>query len=110
MVHRPTSQVSPQPIAHQHRHLLIGPRQSFTSEQNLMLAVLSDAIEMVLRPDSADNHYAALQAWNWIMGRGKCAVSFEDACDAVGLNCRALREHLYRLRQRQRAAGHPVRH
>ena len=72
------------------------PRQSLTSEQHLMLAVLTDAINLILRADPSEHHPAA-QAWDWILGFGPASISFEDASDAVGLDHHALRKYIKRL-------------
>ncbi len=98
MAPKQASQGSPEQALHHRYHALLGPRQTFTSEQHLMMALLTDAIGLMLRDDPAEHHTAA-QAWDWILGFGHAGISFEDACDAVGLNHRALRKYLRRLRR-----------
>jgi|SRR5215469_12265953 hypothetical protein len=82
---------------HHRYHALLDPRQTLTSEQHLMLALLTDAVALILRSNPAEYH-AAAQAWDWMLGFGHAYISFEDACDAVGLDPCALRKYLHRLR------------
>jgi hypothetical protein len=73
----------------------IGVR-TFSSEQRLMLAVLVDAINLVLR----ENYDRSLsqEASSWIFASGVARwLSFDLACDALGLNPEWLRERLVRL-------------
>jgi len=97
MAPKQTSQGSPEPALHHRYHALLDPRQTLSSEQHLMLALLADAVDLTLRNDPAE-HHAAAQAWDWNLGFGPASISFEDACDAVGLDHRALRMYLRRLR------------
>jgi hypothetical protein len=70
--------------------------RSFSSEHRLMLAVLVDAINLVLRENRGK--CAAKEASCWIFASGVARwVSFELACDAVGLNPEWLRERLSAL-------------
>ncbi|GEM_PF-6801356 len=102
MAPKQTSHSSPeQPLRHRY-HALLEPRQSLTSEQHLMLAVIADAVALTMRDEPA-HHHAAAQAWDWILGYGHASVSFEDACDAVGLDYRAIRKYLRRLRGNHRS-------
>jgi hypothetical protein len=96
MVLMRTSQDGKEWGTHYRYHRLLNPRQTFTSEQNLMLAVLADAINLMLRADPSE-HHATAQAWDWILGFGPAGVSFEDACEAVGLDHDALRKSIKRL-------------
>lgn len=98
MAPKQSSQGSPEQALHHRYHALLAPRQTLTSEQHLMLALVADAVALTLRNDPAEHHEAA-QAWDWILGFGPASVSFEDACDAVGLDPRALRKYLWRLRR-----------
>src|SRR5207248_3365344 len=79
---------------------LVGTR-SLSSEQRLMLAVLADAINIV-----QDFHHAGSlrkraafdEAWAWIFSkRVACPLSFENVCDALGIDCEALRWRLQAL-------------
>jgi hypothetical protein len=97
MAPKQTSKGSPKPALHHRYHALLDPPQTLTSEQHLMLALLADAVDLTLRNDPAE-HQAAVQAWDWILGFGPASISFEDACDAVGLDHCALRKYLRRLR------------
>jgi hypothetical protein len=103
MAPKQTSQSSPEQTLHHRYHALLEPRQSLTSEQHLMLALIADAVNLTFRNDPAE-HHAAAQAWDWILGYGNASVSFEDACEAVGLRHRAIRKYLRRLRGNHR--GH----
>ena len=91
-----TSEGSSETGLHHRYHGLLSPGRSFTSEQNLMLALLADAINLMLRADPAE-HHATAQAWDWVLGFGPAGISFEDACDAVGLDHHALRRSIKRL-------------
>jgi hypothetical protein len=92
-----TSQSSPEQTQHQRYHALLQPRQSLTSEQHLMLALIADAVNLTIR-NAPNEHHAAAQAWDWVLGYGHAGISFEDACDAVGLDHHAIRKYLSRLR------------
>jgi hypothetical protein len=105
MAPKQTSQSSSEQALHHRYHALLGPRQTFTSEQNLMLALLTDAVALTLGGEPSD-HHAAAQAWDWILGFGHSSISFEDACDAVGFDHRALRKYLRRLRAHHRMREH----
>src|SRR5271163_2042833 len=73
----------------------IGAR-TFSSEQRLMLAVLVDAINLVLRENR--DRRAAKEASSWIFASGVARwLSFDLACDALGLNPGWLRERLFAL-------------
>lgn len=89
------SQGNSEPGLHYYYHGLLSPGRAFSSEQNLMLALLADAINLMLRADPAE-HHAIAQAWDWILGFGPAGISFEDACDAVGLDHHALRSYIKR--------------
>lgn len=69
-----------------------------SGERLLMLALLSDAINVFLK-GRADRRLLA-QTRSWIKGvdKGSDVVSFEDACDAVGIDPEAMRERLFRLK------------
>jgi hypothetical protein len=97
MAPRQTAQGSPDQTLHHRYHALLDSRQTLTSEQKLMLALLTDAVDLTLRGDPSE-HHAAAQAWDWILGFGPAYISFEDACEAVGLEPHALRRYLKRLR------------
>jgi hypothetical protein len=104
MAPKQTSQGSPEQALHHRYHALLNPRQTLNSEQHLMLALLADAVGLMLRNDPAE-HHAAAQAWDWILGLGPASVSFEDACDAVGLDHCALRKYVRRLRSNRTRNG-----
>ncbi len=74
---------------------------SLTSEQRLMLAVLADAINIVQdfhRAGSVRKRAAFDEAWAWIFSkRVACPLSFGNVCDALGIDCDALRWRLQAL-------------
>ncbi|MGO9057273.1 MAG: hypothetical protein ACLQU2_07780 [Candidatus Binataceae bacterium] len=69
-----------------------------SGERLLMLALLSDAINIFLK-GRAERRLMA-ETRNWIRGvkDGSQAISFEDACDALGIDPEAMRERLFRLK------------
>jgi hypothetical protein len=71
-----------------------------TGEQRLMLALLTDAINIILK-DGADPRLRQ-ETLLWIGGgaRDRHRVSFEQACDALGLDAALLRARLEQLAQR----------
>jgi hypothetical protein len=74
----------------------IGAR-TFSSEQRLMLAVLVDAINLVLRENRRDRS-ASQEASSWIFASGVARwLSFDLACDALGLSPEWLRKRLVEL-------------
>ena len=79
---------------------LVGTR-SLSSEQRLMLAVLADAINIVQdfhHAGSPRKRVAFDEAWAWIFSRRTaCPLSFENVCDALGIDCDALRWRLQAL-------------
>jgi len=76
----------------------LSPLHARSGERLLMLAVLADAINIFLK-GAADRRLLA-ETRNWIRGGANAcqAVSFEDACDALGIDPSALRERLIRLK------------
>ena len=78
-----------------------GQGAALQPEKRLMLAVLSDAIELVLgNPAPANVHRVALRrnAAEWIRSRDRCwAFSFENICEALGFEPDHLREGIARL-------------
>ena len=73
----------------------IGAR-TFSSEQRLMLAVLVDAINLVLRENRDRRDF--LEAWSWIFASGVARwLSFDLACDALDLNAESVRKRLSEL-------------
>ncbi len=73
----------------------IGVR-AFSSEQRLMLAVLVDAINLILRENRDRRDF--LEAWSWIFASGVARwLSFDLACDALDLNAESVRKRLSEL-------------
>jgi hypothetical protein len=69
-----------------------------SGERLLMLALLADAINIFLK-GRAERRLLA-ETRNWICGGnpGSQVISFEDACDALGIEPKALRERLFRIK------------
>ncbi len=63
-------------------------------EQRLMLALLSDAIFCILTGPVRSRQYC--EALDWISGR-PCALSFEQACEALGFDPDAMRAAIKKL-------------
>ncbi len=76
----------------------LGPLHARSGERLLMLALLADAINIFLK-GSKERRLLA-ETGNWIRGGHQAChgVSFEDACDAIGIDHGALRERLFRLK------------
>jgi len=74
---------------------------SLSSEQRLMLAVLADAINIVQDfhlSGSVRKRAAFEEAWAWIFSKSvACPLSFQNVCDALGIECEALRWRLQQL-------------
>src|SRR6202140_4625696 len=79
---------------------LVGTR-SLSSEQRLMLAVLADAINVVQEyggSESLRKRNSFNEAWNWFFTKGiTCPSSFDNGCDALGMDAQALRWRLSEL-------------
>ena len=67
-------------------------------ERFLMLALLADAINIFLN-GNAERHLRA-ETRTWIQGGNTDSqvISFEDACDALGIDPQAMRKRLIRLK------------
>ncbi len=74
------------------------PLHARSGERLLMLAVLSDAINIFLKGATERRLLAETRSWICGGNRGGYAVSFENACDALGIDPTALRERLFRLK------------
>jgi len=96
----PDSRPFPDVILRSQFFELVGTR-SLSSEQRLMLAVLADAINIVQdfhHCASARKRTAFDEAWAWIFSKSvACPLSFENVCDALGIDCDALRWRLQAL-------------
>ena len=79
---------------------MVGTR-SLSSEQRLMLAVLADAINVVQEcgnSTSMRKRNSFNEAWNWIFTKGVTSpLSFDNVCDALGMDTRGLRWRLSEL-------------
>jgi hypothetical protein len=88
----------------------VGTR-SLSSEQRLMLAVLADAINVVQELGSSNSlrkRNSFNEAWNWIFTTGvTCPLSFDNVCDALGMDTKGLRQRLSELVAGR--AGSPLR-
>jgi hypothetical protein len=79
---------------------MVGTR-SLSSEQRLMLAVLADAINIVQEFGSSTSlrkRNSFNEAWNWFFTQGvSCPLSFDNVCDALGIDAQGLRWRLSEL-------------
>ena len=79
---------------------LVGTR-SLSSEQRLMLAVLADAINVVQEyggSESLRKRNSFNEARNWFFTNGiTCPLSFDNVCDALGMDAQSLRWRLSEL-------------
>jgi hypothetical protein len=74
--------------------------QTFSSEQRLMLAVLTDAINLLGSTDSSNlrRRNSFNEAWSWVFAeRITSSLSFDHVCDALGVNAESLRRRLSEL-------------
>jgi hypothetical protein len=78
----------------------VGSR-ALSSEQRLMLAVLADAINVVQEfggSTSLRKRNSFNDAWSWFFTKGiTCPLSFENVCDALGIDAQGLRWRLSEL-------------
>ena len=79
---------------------LVGTR-TLSSEQRLMLAVLSDAINVMREyrvSPNRDKRNSFNEASSWVFAhRIGSSLSFDHVCDALGLNAESLRRRLSEL-------------
>jgi len=74
--------------------------QTFSSEQRLMLAVLTDAINLLGSIDSSNlrRRNSFNEAWSWVFAKGiTSSLSFDHVCDALGVDAESLRRRLSEL-------------
>jgi hypothetical protein len=69
-----------------------------SGERLLMLALLADAINIFLKGRAERRLLAETRAWIRGGGADSQMISFEDACDALGIEPKALRERLFRIK------------
>jgi len=75
---------------------LVGAR-NWSSEQRLMLAVLTDAVNLIGQ-HPVSNRRRRNEALFWVFAKGLDGpMSFERVCDGVGVNAESLRRHLSAL-------------
>ena len=73
--------------------------QTFSSEQRLMLAVLTDAINLLGSTSSSNLRRRSYnEAWSWVFAkRITSSLSFDHVCGALGINAENLRRRLSEL-------------
>ena len=73
--------------------------QTFSSEQRLMLAVLTDAINLLGSTSSSNLRRRSYnEAWSWVFAKRRTSsLSFDHVCDALGINAESLRRRLSEL-------------
>jgi hypothetical protein len=76
----------------------LGSLHARSGERLLMLALLADAINIFLK-GRAERRLLA-ETRSWIQGGNSTSqvISFDDACDALGIDPQAMRERLFRLK------------
>jgi len=79
----------------QYLRLLRRHTKVVSGEQRLMLALLADAFRVLLKP-GLRNGRLGMETRSWLAGV-PAAVSFDDACEAVGLNPSATRFGMSKL-------------
>ena len=79
-------------------HPALSPLHARSGERLLMLALLADAINIFLKGSTERRLLAETRNWIRSGHQGGQGVSFEDACDALGIDPAALRERLFRLK------------
>jgi hypothetical protein len=67
-----------------------------SGERLLMLAVLADAINIFFKRNAERRLLA--DTCKWIRGSATASISFEDACDALGIDPCALRQRLFQMK------------
>lgn len=76
----------------------LGSLHARSGERLLMLALLSDAINIFLRGRAERRLLAETLSWIKGVDTDSQVISFEDACDALGIDPEAMRERLFRLK------------
>jgi hypothetical protein len=71
-----------------------------SGEQRLMLALLTDAINIILKDGANPRLRQETRLWIGGGARDRHRISFEQACDALGLDAARLRARLEELAQR----------
>lgn len=86
-----------------------GSLHARSGERLLMLAVLADAINIFLKRSTERRLLSETRNWIRSGRQAGAGVSFEDACDALGIDPAALRERLFRLKYGEQAFEQPKR-
>ncbi|GEM_PF-6839444 len=89
--------------------LAVNTSHARSGERLLMLAVLTDAINIFLKATAERRLWSDTRNWIRSVSSDCHTITFEDACDAVGLDPAALRERLFRLKYGGRGADLPRR-
>ncbi|HEV3110194.1 MAG TPA: hypothetical protein VGY99_06845 [Candidatus Binataceae bacterium] len=79
-------------------HPAVSPSHARSGERLLMLALLADAINIFLKGSTERRLLAETRHWIRGVDQACQGVSFEDACDALGIDPAALRERLFALK------------
>jgi hypothetical protein len=74
------------------------PAHVSREERFLMLALLADAINIFLNGKAERRLLAETRTWIQGGNTDSQVISFEDACDALGIDPQAMRKRLYRLK------------
>jgi hypothetical protein len=84
-------------------YAIYGNRQNYLShERRLLLAILGDAAEIIIRGPPAGNYSARRQTYNgalaWVRRpSGRYGFLFDDVCDSLGIDAGAVCEKLLTL-------------
>ncbi|HEY2106380.1 MAG TPA: hypothetical protein VGH29_11380 [Candidatus Binataceae bacterium] len=84
-------------------HPMLSPMHARSGERLLMLALLADAINIFLKGSTERRLLAETRDWIRAGHPAGQGVSFEDACDALGIDPAALRERLFQLKYGDKA-------
>jgi hypothetical protein len=92
---------------------LVGGAQAFSSEKRLLLAVLSDAINVLLDSRVSPNRSkrnSFNEASSWVFAKDIVSpLSFDHVCDALSVDPRGLRRRLSELLSKQSGPGPKLR-
>jgi len=74
------------------------PAHVSRDERFLMLALLADAVNIFLNGNAERRLLAETRTWIQGGNTDSQVISFEDACNALGIDPQAMRKRLYRLK------------